>query len=142
MTLSESVIEGVEETIDHADRLVDLLAVEDALAELRAEGNAFREVAADLLEPTEGAAPPVPVIPTALSELRDEDESVDYSRLNMDVHVVTSTLERFNQKLLRMIAQARASQTGSQPPVSPDAGPTVALDAPNPAPAISGEVSQ
>jgi hypothetical protein len=95
-----------------------------------------------VVEPTEGAAPPVPVIPTALSELRDEDESVDYSRLNMDVHVVTSTLERFNQKLLRMIAQARASQTGSQPPVSPDAGPTVALDAPNPAPAISGEVSQ
>ena len=95
-----------------------------------------------VVEPAEAAAPPVPVTGANLSQPRGEDESVDYSRLNKDVQVVTSTLERFNQKLLRMIAQARASQTGGQLPASPDAGPTVALEAPNPAPTISGEVSQ
>ncbi len=39
---------------------------------------------------------------------------IDYARLNTNVGVVTDTLERFNQKLLRMIAQARALQQQQQ----------------------------
>ena len=39
-----------------------------------------------------------------------EDDQVDYNRLNHDMKVVADTLESFNQKLLRMIAQARAAQ--------------------------------
>ena len=35
---------------------------------------------------------------------------VDYARLQDNLKLVTDTLERFNQKLLRMIAQARAAQ--------------------------------
>jgi hypothetical protein len=35
---------------------------------------------------------------------------VDYARLNDQVRLVSDTLERFNQKLLRMIAQVRAEQ--------------------------------
>ena len=54
-------------------------------------------------------------------------EPIDYARLNHDVRLIADTLERFNQKLLRMIAQAksaqvrqakekRASNDGSAPP--------------------------
>ncbi len=39
-----------------------------------------------------------------------DDGQVDYNRLNRDMGVVADTLESFNQKLLRMIAQARATQ--------------------------------
>lgn len=92
-------------------------------------------------EPAEAAAPPVPAIPATMSEPRGEEESVDYARLRKDVQVVTSTLERFNQKLLRMIAQARAVQAGRRRPAAPDAGQTVALDAGSTAPASSDELS-
>ena len=47
-----------------------------------------------------GAAAAAPAVP----------EPVDYLRLNGDVKVVADTLERFNQKLLLMIAQVRAAQ--------------------------------
>lgn len=59
---------------------------------------------------------------------REPNEPIDYMRLNADVHVVTDTLERFNQKLLRMIAQAKAGQRVD--PSAVDADATVALDAP------------
>ncbi len=39
-----------------------------------------------------------------------DPDPVDYGQLNHDVRNVAATLERFNQKLLRMIAQARAEQ--------------------------------
>ncbi len=45
-----------------------------------------------------------------IAEQPPENEPVDYARLNKEVRVVADTLERFNQKLLRMIAQARALQ--------------------------------
>ena len=45
-----------------------------------------------------------------IAEQPPQNEPVDYARLNKDVRVVADTLERFNQKLLRMIAQARALQ--------------------------------
>lgn len=54
--------------------------------------------------PAPTPAPP----PTPAPE--PEPDPVDYARLNQDVIVVADTLERFNQKLLRMIAQARAEQ--------------------------------
>jgi hypothetical protein len=50
------------------------------------------------------AEPPPPQTPQA----------VDYDRLNRDVQLVTETLDRFNQKLLRMIAQARAIQAQNE----------------------------
>jgi len=93
------------------------------------------------VEPAEVAMTPVPAatVPVDLSQKRGEDESVDYARLRKDVQVVTSTLERFNQKLLRMIAQARA---GQRPPAPLDAVPMVALDAASPASATPDEASQ
>ncbi len=51
--------------------------------------------------PAAPAAPPAPV---------------DYGRLNGDVRVVADTLERFNRKLLVMIAQARSAQQPPPPP--------------------------
>ena len=91
--------------------------------------------------PDEPAKPATEPVPATLSEPRGEAAPVDYARLHKDVHVVTSTLERFNQKLLRMIAQARAAQAGKRPPASVDAGPTVALDATTPAPTTSDELN-
>ena len=61
----------------------------------------------------------------------EPNDPIDYARLNTNVGVVTDTLERFNQKLLRMIAQAKAAQTGR--PVgrsTVDTDTTVALDVP------------
>ena len=56
---------------------------------------------------------------------------IDYARLNSDVRVVTDTLDRFNQKLLCMIAQAKAAQKGRPArPAAVDTGTTVALDVP------------
>ncbi len=52
--------------------------------------------------------------PPVQEPLRAEPEVVDYERLNSDVRLVTETLERFNQKLLRMIAQARAAQAQTE----------------------------
>ncbi len=51
---------------------------------------------------------------------------VDYARLNGDVKVVTDTLERFNQKLLLMIAQARAAQQQSEAQRNPTPPPAPA----------------
>jgi hypothetical protein len=58
------------------------------------------------------AAAPAPV--QAPLEPEPEPEAVDYERLNQDVQVVAQSLERFNQKLLRMIAQARAVQAQNE----------------------------
>jgi hypothetical protein len=55
------------------------------------------------------AEAPAPT-PAPPPEPEPEPDPVDYARLNQDVIVVAETLERFNQKLLRMIAQARAEQ--------------------------------
>ena len=56
---------------------------------------------------------------------------IDYARLNTNVGVVTDTLERFNQKLLRMIAQAKAAHAGRSVRSSTvDTDTTVALDVP------------
>jgi uncharacterized membrane protein len=49
-------------------------------------------------------------VPAATEARHDPEDPIDYSRLNTNVRVVADTLERFNQKLLRMIAQARAEQ--------------------------------
>ena len=71
------------------------------------------------------------------------NDPIDYARLNTNVGVVTDTLERFNQKLLRMIAQAKAAQTGR--PVRPsavDADATVALDVPMTSPVPVTELKQ
>jgi hypothetical protein len=64
-------------------------------------------------------------------------------RLNTDVRVVTDTLDRFNQKLLRMIAQAKAAQTGRRVrPAAVDADATVALDVPSTPPGPATELKQ
>ncbi len=47
-----------------------------------------------------------PVQTLAVSE---PNEPIDYARLDTNVRMITDTLERFNQKLLRMIAQATTS---------------------------------
>ncbi len=75
-------------------------------------------------EPTpapDASAQPVAIVvieeaptPPVQEPLRAEPEVVDYERLNRDVRLVTDTLERFNQKLLRMIAQARAVQAQNE----------------------------
>ena len=51
------------------------------------------------------AQPAVPITP----EPAEPNEPVDYARLNQGVMHMADTLDRFNQKLLRMIAQAKAS---------------------------------
>lgn len=59
----------------------------------------------------------------------EPNETVDYARLNANVRVVTDTLERFNQKLLRMIARTKAAHGGRLvTPSAVDAGTTVAID--------------
>ncbi len=73
----------------------------------------------------------------------EPNEPIDYARLNTNVRVVTDTLERFNQKLLRMIAQARAAQAGR--PLGPsavDTGATVALDVRTTSPGPAAELKQ
>ena len=73
----------------------------------------------------------------------EQNDPIDYARLNANVRVVTDTLDRFNQKLLRMIAQAKAAQTGR--PVRPsavDADATVALDVPRTSPVPAAELKQ
>ena len=95
------------------------------------------------LTPVAVADAPAPVLDTAtVIELPqstpppalaagEPNDPIDYARLNTNVHVVTETLERFNQKLLRMIAQAKAAQTGRPTrPSTVDADSTVALDVP------------
>ncbi len=67
-------------------------------------------------EPTIGEMPPAfddaETVTLAVGrELQTQsNDEVDYARLNHDVRIVADTLERFNQKLLLMIAQAKASQ--------------------------------
>lgn len=68
-----------------------------------------------------GPEPPPPQAAAAAT-----DDAVDYSKLNHDVKEVADTLERFNQKLLRMIAQARASQKKQQETDTPVAEETIA----------------
>ncbi len=73
----------------------------------------------------------------------EPNDPIDYVRLNKDVRVVTDTLERFNQKLLRMIAQAKAAQAGR--PLGPsavDTGATVALDVRTTSPGPASELKQ
>ncbi len=86
------------------------------------------DTATEAIEPTIVEIPPafddaetvtLPVGPELQTQPADE---VDYARLNHDVRIVADTLERFNQKLLRMIAQAKASQR-------PD-GPVLAAETP------------
>ena len=83
--------------------------------------------------PDEVAAPP----PQPTSEPADgpetasaapDDAHVDYARLQDNLELVTDTLERFNQKLLRIIAQARAEQRRQEAEPSAELGTTVALD--------------
>ncbi len=65
------------------------------------------------------------------------DEQVDYARLNRDVKVVADTLESFNQKLLRMIAQARAAQQREE--VAPPLGELPDVEAPPAAQLVEDE---
>ncbi len=62
----------------------------------------------------------------------EANQPIDYARLNTNVRLVTDTLDRFNGKLLRMIAQAKAAQAAQvgRPVRSSavDAGATVAFD--------------
>ncbi len=60
------------------------------------------------LELGEPETPPPAGPETAASA--PDNAPVDYARLQDNLKLVTDTLERFNQKLLRMIAQARAGQ--------------------------------
>jgi hypothetical protein len=73
----------------------------------------------------------------------EQNQPIDYMRLNSDVRVVTDTLDRFNQKLLRMIAQAKAAQS-SRPVRSPavDTDSTVAIDLPSNSPETAAELKQ
>ncbi len=87
---------------------------------------------ATVIDPVVEPAPepePVAVVqaPDRIILQREPNDPIDYSRLNADVRVVTDTLERFNQKLLRMIAQAKAANTLQN---TLEAGTTVALDSP------------
>ena len=67
--------------------------------------------------PKEGAAQASPPKP------------VDYMKLQENLKLVTNTLDRFNQKLLRMIAQARAEQKRQQEAeASKEGKTTVAVD--------------
>ena len=73
----------------------------------------------------------------------EPNDPIDYERLNANVRVVTDTLDRFNQKLLRMIAQAKSAQAGR--PVRPsvvDTDATVALDVPRISPVPAAELKQ
>lgn len=65
--------------------------------------------------PPGAVAAPVeePVVAEAPAK-KPPPEPVDYSRLNHDVRVVAKTLDRFNQKLLLLIAQARAQKQVSE----------------------------
>ena len=68
--------------------------------------------------------------PTAAeAALPRELDPVDYARLNQDVLLVADTLERFNQKLLRMIAQARAAQLRAEAQTASETSPESGLDA-------------
>jgi hypothetical protein len=69
----------------------------------------------------------VVVAPTRV--LPEELDPVDYARLNQDVRVVADTLERFNQKLLRMIAQARAAKLRADAQAASESGPEADPDA-------------
>ena len=80
-------------------------------------------------EPVEAATPPAP------------PEPVDYSRLNEDVILVATTLDHFNQKLLRLIAQARAAQQ-IQRGETPGAQLTASEPVPAPEPQPEPELSQ
>jgi hypothetical protein len=58
-----------------------------------------------------------------------EPDPVDYARLNQDVLLVADALEQFNQKLLRMIAQARAAQLRTEAQAASESKPESGLDA-------------
>lgn len=105
------------------------------------------------IAPVTVAAPPavfdtaaVVELPQPAADARPEpepNETIDYSRLNTDVRTVTDTLERFNQKLLTMIAQAKAAHAG-RPVAAPDVAveATVALDSPVAPADPEGELKQ
>ena len=82
--------------------------------------------AIDPIEPTIVEIPPAfddaEIVTLAVgTELQTQPaDEVDYARLNHDVRIVADTLERFNQKLLRMIAQAKASQRQDGPVLAGD----------------------
>ncbi len=73
----------------------------------------------------------------------EQNQPIDYMRLNSDVRVVTDTLDRFNQTLLRMIAQAKAAQSGRPDrPAAVDTDATVALDVPVTSPGSATELKR
>ena len=78
-------------------------------------------LAATVSVPDEAAAPEPAAAPPASAP-------VDYARLQDNLKLVTDALERFNQKLLRIIAQARAEQQRQEAEPLTEAGTTVALD--------------
>ena len=85
--------------------------------------------------PTEPVADPVDVAPPP-----GPAEPVDYSRLSDDVILVATTLDHFNQKLLRLIAQARAAQQiqrGETPGAQLAASEPVPAPEPRPEPELS-----
>jgi hypothetical protein len=85
----------------------------------------------------EAAAASAPGPPPA-PQPETEPDPVDYARLNQEVIVVAETLERFNQKLLRMIAQARAAQLRAEAQAASDATPQSPPDAAAPVAAERG----
>lgn len=89
-------------------------ALETAPAAYEPQGNGQPSAASAPKEGAAQASPPKPV---------------DYVKLQKNVKLVTDTLDRFNQKLLRMIAQARAEQKRQQEAeASKEGKTTVALD--------------
>ncbi len=89
-------------------------ALETAPAAYEPQGNGQPSAASAPKEGAAQASPPKPV---------------DYVKLQENVKLVTDTLDRFNQKLLRMIAQARAEQKRQQEAeASKEGKTTVALD--------------
>lgn len=77
------------------------------------------------------AAPPTAVAEAPAAEMPPA-QPVDYARLNQDVIVVAETLERFNQKLLRIIAQVRAEQLRAEAQAASAGEPKSPSDPPGP----------
>ena len=89
-------------------------ALETEPAAYEPQGNGQPSAASAPKEGAAQASPPKPV---------------DYMKLQENLKLVTVTLDRFNQKLLRMIAQARAEQKRQQEAeASKEGKTTVALD--------------
>jgi hypothetical protein len=77
------------------------------------EGAADAGAAGTAAPPTPGSIPPVPAL-----------GSIDYLKLSDDLKHVSQTLERFNAKLLRLIAQHGPDPTAPVGPTSPPKGAT------------------